>query len=626
MVCPTGTNTTVHAGFRACPCLDGYYRLDRFGPCFACNATSQGLACQNDFPRVMSGYWWSWKQSSNQEKFVKFVREIRIENDSYSNESVGFKGDLPIVYRCPLAKSCNGGVTDEEMCRKGYSGPLCSLCDNGYFFWSSECVTCPPVWRSCLQLASIVLLFVLFLFLLFKVDKLTIRGKRQAATVVDQIASKVKIIVGFVQVMAGVLSALRYVPWPKILITACAWLKSIEMNVIEIATPSCLSSRLRLNALQKTVVNLTGQCLLLLLVFAYYWIRYCAVPHCCPRLRSEDRSRSLARRSCMRNSWWIMFLCYPSATAQIMATLPYKMWTCHQICHYRGQQDCPWYLKVDMSIQCDYSSQGDHRVLFLICWSMSVYVLLLPLLLLFGLYKRHKIPSDTPDDDNEFIPLRNRRNSARDDILSSLQFLDENYEAKFWFWELLEIARKFLLTCGIEYFGGKSLSGVAIAAMIANIFLVLHAHFKPIKRKSEQLLQLLSLMVISLSLMLGTLIALQDATSNILAVEDSYDRNVFSIVVMLVNGLFVIFLIGKCSILINLLFEQFLSLSGRLVFCGYKATKTVRENEGSCKLLPWLIYFIIDEEANTEARVSTQSFDQHGNGMSAFADDESEDS
>ena len=87
--------------------------------------------------------------------------------------------------------------------------------------------------------------------------------------------------------------------------------------------------------------------------------------------------------------------------------------------------------------------------------------------------------------------------------------------------------------------------------MIANVFLVLHAHFKPIKRKSEQLLQLLSLTVISLSLMLGTLIALQDATSNILAVEDAYDRKVFSIVVMLVNALFVIFLLGKCYILIS---------------------------------------------------------------------------
>ena len=64
--------------------------------------------------------------------------------------------------------------------------------------------------------------------------------------------------------------------------------------------------------------------------------------------------------------------------------------------------------------------------------------------------------------------------------------------------------------------------------MIANVFLVLYAHFKPIKQKSEQLLQLLSLMVISLSLMLATLIAMQKATAKISASEDEYDRRVFS--------------------------------------------------------------------------------------------------
>ena len=133
----------------------------------------------------------------------------------------------------------------------------------------------------------------------------------------------------------------------------------------------------------------------------------------------------------MRNRLWIMFLCYPSATAPVMATLPYKVWTCHQICHYRGKQNCPPYLKINMSMQCDYSLQGNHKILFIIGRSMSVYVLLLPLLLMIGLYKRHKVSSDTPDDDDEYIPPWNRRNRAKDDILSSLQIWDENYEAKF---------------------------------------------------------------------------------------------------------------------------------------------------------------------------------------------------
>ena len=561
----------MHAAFRACPCLDGFYRLDRFGPCIACNATSEGILCRNDSAIVKNGYWWSWQHSNStnkQEQYAKFIEEIQFYNDSYSNESVSFRGDLPIVYRCPLEKSCKGGVTDRGMCSEGYAGPLCSLCDNGYYYWPSECVRCPPIWRTVVQLVCVVLLLILFMFVLYKLEKLAMKGRRTAATVVDQMAAKVKIIVGFVQVMAGVVSALRYIPWPSLLLVAGSWLKSIELNVIEMASPSCISSRLRLNALQKTVVNLAVQFVLLLLVFVYYSMRYRLVPCCWPRLRCDDRTRSLARKSCMRNSWWILFLCYPSASAQIMATIPYKVWTCHQICHYRGQQDCPWYLKVDMSIQCDYSA-GEHKVLYVICWSMSVYVLVLPLLLLWGLFKRHRMTKDhqvciTNDDD--FVILCDRRSSSKDDLLKSLDFLDENYERKFWFWESLEIARKFLLTCGIEYFGGSSLSGVAIAAMIANVFLVLHAHFKPIKRKSEQLLQLLSLMVISLSLMLATLIALQEATAKISASVDEYDRRVFSVVVMLVNGLFALCILGTEKLSGKLLchiFHNIISVAGR---------------------------------------------------------------
>ena len=70
---------------------------------------------------------------------------------------------------------------------------------------------------------------------------------------------------------------------------------------------------------------------------------------------------------------------------------------------------------------------------------------------------------------------------------------------------------------------------------------------------------------------------------------------------------------------------DFLFLPGRLVFFGYKAMKAVRENEGSCKLLQWVIFFVTDEDTQTQTRLSTQSFGQHGNEMSAFADDEPED-
>ncbi|XP_062512220.1 putative leucine-rich repeat-containing protein DDB_G0281931 [Corticium candelabrum] len=579
-VCPTGTNTTVQAGHRACPCLEGYYRLQRFGPCRACNATDPGFACTNDYLNVRSGYWWQWNHTSRgQQQYVEFTRDIDLAKDTvnYDQTKVNFTQELPLVYRCPVSASCQGGVTNEEMCSQGYKGPLCSLCSDGYFSWFNTCQHCPALWRSILQILFIVLLVIAFFVALFMADKLRMTG---VTTVVDQIASKAKIIVGFVQVMSGVLSALSYVPWPKVLLAVGSWVKNIELQVVEMANPTCINYQLRFNSLQKTVANICVQFIVILAIVVYYYVRYRILPYWWETLRPQPSTLSLARRSCLRNSWWIMFLCYPSTTANIMATLPYKPWTCIKLCLYNTQQDCSWYLKTDMSIRCNFNRDDPNRVLFIISWVCTFYVISLPFILLWGLYKRHRkaVGNVDPTEDEQFVSLRDRRNCVGHDLLQSIEFLDENYEAKFWFWELLEISRKFLLICAIEYFGSNSLSGVAIAALIANLFLLFHAQFKPIKRKSEHWLQLLSLLVISLSLMLGTLITLEEATSDELSTSNDDDRLVFSIILQLIHAAFVIYLIG------------------RLVRSVYAAVKKVRSTNSPCKIVNFFIYLFTEED------------------------------
>ena len=550
-VCPTGTNTNVHAGYRACPCLDGYYRLDRFGPCTPCHVKSTGLSCKNEYPAVKLGYWWSWNDSGHEQKqFVDFVKQLEIKDDRYEESAETFSGRLPIVYRCPVEDSCQGGLTNEDMCATGYVGPLCALCNINYFSWFNTCQQCPPVWRGVLHILLAVVLFTSLMFGLFKADRLRLNHRRRAITVIDQIASKAKILIGFAQVMAGVLSALAFVPWPECLLRVGGWLKSLELNIVEMANPSCLNSHLRINFLERTVINIGGQFLLVSFVFIYYQLRYSLLPSVWFRFRAQSHERSLARRSCLRNSWWILFLCYPSVTTHIMATLPFKDWTCTKLCHYdrRLQEDCTWYLKADLSIRCDYQYDSHDKVLYIICWSMAAYVVLLPLLLLYGLFKRRRLLTSYSASYDKVVLLKKRSNEMVDDFLRSLEFLDENYKTKFWYWELLEIARKSLLTCGLAYFGSSSLSGVAISALIANLFLLLHAQLKPIKRKSEHSLQLMSLLVISLSLMLGTLISLEKATSA-LSVEsdDDSDRRVFSVIVLMVHGIFVLYLLGMQS-------------------------------------------------------------------------------
>lgn len=58
-----------------------------------------------------------------------------------------------------------------------------------------------------MQLLLIVIVFAFIMLALFKADRLRMTGGNRAATVVDKIASKNKFLIGFAQVMAGVLSA-----------------------------------------------------------------------------------------------------------------------------------------------------------------------------------------------------------------------------------------------------------------------------------------------------------------------------------------------------------------------------------------------------------------------------------
>ena len=551
VVCPTGTNTTEFANYRACSCLDNHYRFDRFGQCYMCSP-DKGQKCSNDYVSVQPGYWISWNISDNynstqlENEYIRFVENLEITSNDYPRDSsTKYKNPFPRIHPCPIPESCNGTdsangrIRESDMCSRGYEGPLCAVCQSAYYSLFKKCYKCPSTWRTVLQIAGAAVLFVAVMLILYFADN---AQNSDTKTLVDHIAAKFKIILGFGQVMSGVLQAVAYIPWPQVLLSFGKSLKIIELNVIAVATPSCLTNSLRLDALETPIFTVSCQAAVICFVWTYYAIRYGLLPKCCESTAATARTLSSARTSCLRNTWWILFVCYPATTAQIVAVLPYKPWTCLDLCLSSdvNQPFCKWYLKADLSLQCDYSDS----TLWIVCWSLMIYVIGLPVLMLAGLYFKFKHAKKSTtglgyDELSEEIqalqPL-----GLRDNFILSLHFLDENYKSNFWYWEVTEIMRKFLLTCGIQFFGQKSHSDIAIAALLANLFLLLHAQFNPIKRKADHWLQLLSLLVISLNLMLGTLMALlhQDNSLDI-------DQDVVSVTILSVNGLFVLFILGK---------------------------------------------------------------------------------
>lgn len=95
---------------------------------------------------------------------------------------------------------------------------------------------------------------------------------------------------------------------------------------------------------------------------------------------------------------------------------------------------------------------------------------------------------------------------------------------------------------------------LAIASILANGFVVLHAHFRPIKKslKWQHYLQLASLLLIALNIMLGVLrmITADSGLQSYLEDENSAydphtDENVFGVLFYVFNGAFFILLVGQ---------------------------------------------------------------------------------
>jgi hypothetical protein len=140
-------------------------------------------------------------------------------------------------------------------------------------------------------------------------------------------------------------------------------------------------------------------------------------------------------------------------------------------------------------------------------------------------------------------------------LYSALSFLDGSYEPRFWYWEVLEMTRKLILTSGLQFFGRGSATELAMAGIIATAFAILQAYHKPMKKslKGQQLLQLVSLSLISLNIMLGVL-QMVDLNEGLTSVSDSDYKTaspssgktvVFAVLFYAVNGLFVFLFIGE---------------------------------------------------------------------------------
>lgn len=131
-----------------------------------------------------------------------------------------------------------------------------------------------------------------------------------------------------------------------------------------------------------------------------------------------------------------------------------------------------------------------------------------------------------------------------DRFFTGLRFLYENYNAHSWYWELVETARKVLLTSGLILVGGESRAYVGLACVMSGFYGMFFAYKKPICDPFENKLMLASLAVTFFNLGIGAVsrIPKESIPSSI----DPYiDSIMFKAVVFGTNSLVIGLLAGE---------------------------------------------------------------------------------
>jgi len=515
------------AGLRACWCLKNYYRLDRFGPCTAC--PGQGVECANDKLNLSRGFYWKWtdnNRNDSKSNYKLLIANLATEIDKYSNETTRFMGRVPKAYKCLREDSCLGGIDSE--CAEGYAGPLCANCQSGYYKRALSCHTCPSKKLIAIQLGVLAMTLLVIILVIIKSNKSSTAGQR---TIADVFLAHVKIVIGFYQVLAGLLQAFSYIKWPSKVSVLESYIRFVQLNVLQIVSPSCVEEKFEMNAYSHFIFTLAGNMFIIAIPMFCYLVRMAWV-----KIRGQqgDESKAVeAKKPYLKITMFLLFVAYPATCVNIFQILPLS---CHEMCPFEGATGCPSFLRADYSIKCDTDK---HEKYGWAAYASLSYVVGFPIFLTYIVWKNHFKAQKT----SKKLTIADTTSNISPMAFATL-FLHENYSPKCWYWESIEMARKMILSAAVVFIGSESRTQVGIAAMVSAGFAMLHGRFRPIPDQFEDYLQMLSLLVTSFNLSIGVLLKMpSDEVTG--SVDASRDNEGLGILLLVTNGLVITVVFGK---------------------------------------------------------------------------------
>ena len=445
-----------------------------------------------------------------------FKKDLAIENTKYNHRT--FQGLIPRAYACPLAETCLGGILSK--CAVGYTGPLCAVCESGYFPMMTKCRRCPsPLWIIAqIALTLIALGFIIFIILREKNKK----DNDSSRSFTDIFLARLKIVIGFYQVSSSTFDSFSYISWPGPIVTMMQYAKTLQLNLLQIVPLNCLDDEITINAYSYFTMSITITAVVIVFGFLTHFIfnYYQATTG-----KDKDQHKQY-KEKCYSCLFLILFITFPSTCTQIIKMLPVA---CHVICS-SDDINCKSYLRADYSIECNTSRYDVYGALSI---AALTYCISFPIFIILVLMRGRLVKNqDKNANDNSVV------------IYNGIRFLYENYSPACWFWEIVELVRKVLFTSLLILLNAESRTSLGLTSIASGLYSVLFALHKPINDVFEHWLQLTSLIVTSVNFTIGMLMKIpQEETSSGLSNEG--DSLIVTVLLVAANIAVVIIIAGK---------------------------------------------------------------------------------
>lgn len=579
--CPEGTNTKEMAGTRACRCLSGFHRTYRFGPCQKCRQV--GFECTQDYPQLSKGYWMTWSgvdsdNSACHEDFKAFIANLNTIDDTYDRKTMSFNCKLPLPIKCPIPGSCNGGVN--ASCSTGYSGALCAVCSRGFSKQFNRCVKCPHIVVALLELIGYLALFMLFCLVVSWADKVAAcdenevipSARTRRRTFADITMSSFKILIGFYQILLNVFHAFSNIDWPKNLLRTVSMMKYIQFEVIRIPSLRCINPDWDIDSLKEFWLMLFVTLSVPVLCSLYFLVKVAFMSAFYGDTLEFRQKRKLCGRNCMKIVALFLFVTYPLTSARIFGILPIS---CHKFCTANKKGTCLKelsYLQSDYSISCP--TMAEHKITLVAAYCCLIIPFGLPIVLLLLLwfyspqnkqnsfedrrflgaplidtvgeidFDEDQLPLSVNSSYVDFAVFEKSEKGDSEDMSLAIKFAYENYDEKCWFWEVIEMIRKLIMTIGVTLFLNRTKTGLSAVIILAMVFALLHAIKKPIKDRFENFVQLLSLLIVPINLSVGAVLKakINDDKEKSAGYSDSVTIGTF---LAILNSLLLVLLVGR---------------------------------------------------------------------------------